>query len=131
MSRISRAHRDALDGDLLENLKEFHDLLEFGSSRDPEMIKECEQFGRRMTDALRLIQDGGIGWGYPDGDGRHELMLPPEELRRIIEAERGSLTSLDETVRAEREQYEGQWRGTREGREAGSSILGQPGGRAT
>jgi len=128
MIRISRAHRDALYGGLLKNLKEFHDLLDFGRSGGPERIEECEQIGRRMADALRLIQDGGIGWGYPKGDDPYKLTLPPDELRRIIETERGSLASLEETVRAEREQYEEQWQQTREARNACSSILDQLGG---
>jgi hypothetical protein len=125
---ISRPHRDALYGDLLENLRGFDQLLESADSRDPAKIEECEQIGQRMIDFLRLIQDGGIGWGYPDSDDPHELTLPPEELRRIIEAERGSLTSLEETLRAEREQFEEPWRRAREGREACSSILDQLGG---
>ena len=126
--RISRAHRDALYGGLLESLKEVDLLLELAHSSDPERIEESGQIGRRALDALRLIQDGGIGWGDPDGDDQHELALPREELGRIIEAQRAGLASLEESVRAERDQFEDQWRRTREGRDACSSILDQLGG---
>jgi len=130
MIRISRARRNALYRSLRADLKEFHQLLDLADSRDPEKIEECEQIGRRLVDLLRLIQDGGIGWGYPDGDGPHELTLPPEELRRIIEAERGSLASLEETFRAERDEFEEPWQRARKGREACNSILDQLRGRA-
>jgi hypothetical protein len=125
MIRISRARRNALYRSLQEELKDFHQLLELAGSRDPEKIEECEEIGQRMADVLRLIQDGGIGWGFPSGDHPHELTLPPKELRRIIEAERGSLASLEENLRAERDEFEEPWQRAKKGREACNSILDQ------
>ncbi|MGN6588635.1 MAG: hypothetical protein ACTHKT_14375 [Solirubrobacterales bacterium] len=125
MIRISRARRNALYRVPLVELKELDLLRELAGSRDPERIEECEEIGRRMVDVLRLIQDGGIGWGNPDGNGPHELTLPPEELRRIIEVEIGSLASLEETFRAERDEFDKPRRRMREGREACNSILDQ------
>jgi hypothetical protein len=126
---ISRAHRDALYGELLTSLNEADDLLRLGRARDPEDLEACERIGRRMADALRLIQDGGIGWGFRDEEEPCELKLPSEELRRIMEAQRGTMAALVESERAQREELEGRWRQTTEAREACSSVLDQLGGR--
>ena len=94
----------------------------------PEDLEGAERIGRRLAEALRLIQDGGIGWGYPQGDDAHELTLPPDELRRIIEAQRAGLAGL-ESGGAQREEEERGWRQTTEARAACTSILHQLGGR--
>ena len=127
---LSRAHRDALYRELLGGLgDELDDLRRFGKSKDPETLEGLGRIGRRVADALRLIQDGGLGWGFPAGKDPLELKLPREELRRIMEALRGDCATLEESERAEREEEQRHWRQTRESREACNAVLDQLGER--
>jgi hypothetical protein len=124
---ISRTHRDALYAELLTALSQFPDLDTLSASGRPEDIEECERIGRRLGEALRLIQDGGLGWGYPQGDGPVELMLPPEELRRIMAEQRRLLVVHQEANRADREQSDSEWNQAAEAREACTAVLEQIG----
>jgi hypothetical protein len=126
---LSRPHRDALYGELLRSLGEFEELQSIGQESDRKWVEASERIGRRMADVLRLIQDGGIGWGYPDGQDTYQLTLPLDELRRIIEAQRITFAAAEESERPEREESQRQWRQTKEAREACSSVLDQLGGR--
>jgi hypothetical protein len=80
---------------------------------------------------FRLIQDGSLGWGYPEGDEAVELTLPPAELRRIMEAQRRLLIVHQEANRPSREQAEAEWRQAEEARAACTAILEQLGAGGT
>jgi hypothetical protein len=124
---ISRTRRDALYAELLTALSQFPDLDTLSVSGQPEDIEECERIGRRLGEALRLIQDGGLGWGCPQSDESVELTLPPDELRRIMAEQRRRLVVHLEANRADREQTESEWRQAEEARAACTAVLEQIG----
>jgi hypothetical protein len=124
---LSRAHRDALYSELLNVLGETHDLEGLRSSGLPADITQCQQIGRRLTDALRLIQDGGLGWGFPDTDEAVELTLPPDELRRIMESLRRLLVVHQEANRSDRDQTKAEWQQATEARAACTAVIEQIG----
>lgn len=122
---ISRAHRDALYGSFLMLLGQFRDLETFGASNEPEEIAACERAGERLTGMLRLIQEGGLGWGYPGGGDLVTMTLPPGELRRIVSEQRRLFVRAHEAVRSDREETEAEWNLTEEAREACTAVLEQ------
>jgi hypothetical protein len=122
---ISRAHRDALYGAFLLLLNQVSDLEAFGHSSDEEHIATCERVGRRLTGMLRLIQEGGLGWGYPADGGFVTMTLPPGELRQIITEQRRIFLEHQEANRADREETEAEWRLSEEAREACTVVLEQ------
>jgi len=124
---VSRAHRDALYAELLTALSEVPDLEVCSSSALPDEIEKCERIGRRLSEVFRLIQDGGLGWGYVDGGESVELTLPPHELRRIMETQRRLLVVHQEANRPDREQAELEWRQAEEARAACTAVLEQIG----
>jgi hypothetical protein len=126
---ISRAHRDALYGSLLLLLGQFGDLETFGDSSEPEEIATCERAGRRLTGILRLIQEGGLGWGYPEDDGIVRMTLPPEDLRRLLTEQRRLFVEHQEATRSDREGTESEWKLADEAREACTAVLEQIGER--
>jgi hypothetical protein len=121
---VSRAHRDALYNELLTALAEVPDLRELSDSARPEDIERCERIGRRLDEVLRLIQ-GGLGWGYPEGDAAVELKLPPDELRPIVECQRRLLVIHQEANQSDREDTQAEWRQAEEAREACTAVLEQ------
>jgi hypothetical protein len=127
---ISRAHRNALYRETLIDLSELDALRREYESEDPDM-EVCERIGGRATDALRLIQDGGLGWGCPTADdsaaGNVELTLPAEELRRLILGKRGTLAQAAQMRQREREGTDSEWEQLDKAREACTSILDQLG----
>lgn len=128
---VSRAHRDALYAELLTALSEVPDLSAWTASSRPDEIGNCERIGRRLSDVCRLIQDGGLGWGYPEGNEAVELTLPPHELRRIMEAQRRLLVLHQEANRSDREETELEWRQAEEARAACTAVLEQIGEEVT
>ncbi len=122
---ISRAHRDALYGSFLLLLGQFRDLETFGHNGDEESIGTCERVGRRLTGMLRLIQEGGLGWGYPEGDGSVTMTLPTTELRRLVTEQRRILVAHQEATRSEREETEQEWTLSEEARDACTAVLEQ------
>ena len=121
---VSRAHRDALYAELLTALSEVPDLEELSGSDRPEEIERCERIGRRLDEVLRLIQ-GGIGWGYPEGEAAVELRLPPDELRQIVECQRRLLVIHQEANQSDREETQMEWRQAEEARAACTAVLEQ------
>jgi hypothetical protein len=122
---VSRAHRDALYAELLTALSEVGDLETCSRAVQPSEIAKCERIGGRLSEVFRLIQDGGLGWGYPEGDEPVEVTLAPVELRRIMETQRRLLVVHHEANRSDREQTELEWRQAEEAREACTAVLEQ------
>jgi len=128
---LSRAHRDALYSELLNVGAEARDLNYLSHSSTKEDIQRCEDIGRRLTDALRLIQDGGLGWGFPEIDDAAELTLPPDELLRIMESQRRLFVVQQEANRSDREHAESEWRQAGEARDACTAVIEQIAGEVT
>ncbi len=124
---ISRAHRDALYGSFLLLLNQFSDLESFGHRSDEESIATCERVGSRLTGMFRLIQEGGLGWGYPEGEGSVTMTLPAAELRRLMVEQRRVFVAHQEATRFDREETEAEWKLSEEAREACTAVLEQLG----
>lgn len=124
---VSRAHRDALYSELLTAFGELPDLDALSDSTGVAEIEKCERIGRRLSEVFRLIQDGGLGWGFPGGDGAIELTLPQDELRQIMESQRRLLVLHQQANQADREETEQEWRQAEEAREACTAVLEQIG----
>ncbi len=128
---ISRAHRDALYESFLMLLSQFHDLKTFGDSSKPEEIATCERAGRRLCAMLRLIEEGGMGWGYPEGAANIVPMtLPPEELGPIVTELRRIFVEYQEATHSEREDTEAEWKLADDARDACTAVLEQLAGEA-
>lgn len=100
---ITADQRNALYQMLLSDLSAFDDLQAAYAGGKQE---ESYRLGRRMTDCMRLIQDGGLGWGDNVAEDEVLLTLPREELRRILIAQRDHLLAHREATRREREEIE-------------------------
>jgi hypothetical protein len=98
--RLSRAARDALYEELVVDLGQMSDLERLAESNDRGDIEACEAIGARVLNALRLIQEGGIGWGATGEADFVELTLPPPELSRLVAHRHQLLTSFVESQRA-------------------------------
>lgn len=126
---ISRAHRDALYDELLTDLHQFRDLdgLVYGDDAGVPGPEDCERIGRCVTDALRLIQDGGVGWGYAEGDEPVYLTLPPEELRRIMLSQRRRFAVAHQARQRDKESTQAEWDRLAKAREVCADVLDQLG----
>jgi hypothetical protein len=103
---ISADQRDALYRRALDQLSAFDDLLQ---AVDAGEIEAAYRLGRRMTDALRLIQEE-LGW-EPTGAPRELQHIPSQDLLSILSRIRddatlqyGSLRPELEAVRAPAEE---------------------------
>lgn len=105
---ISAAQRNALYRLILIDLSGFIDLQTAFDGEKAD-LETCYRLGRRVTDGLRLIQDGGLGWGNETPGELVELTLPAEELRRILTEQQDQLVAHREATRPEREDTEAEW----------------------
>ena len=126
---ISRAHRDALYDELLTDLEQFRELsgLVFGENAHVPDPTDCDRIGRRLTDALRLIQDGGIGWGYAEDDEPVYLTLPRCELRRIMVDQRRRFAVAHQARQRDKESTQTEWDQLKRAREVCADVLDQLG----
>lgn len=106
---ISAAQRNALYRLILIDLSSFVDLQTAFDGEKAD-LETCYRLGRRLTDGLRLIQAGGLGWGNETPDDLVELTLPAAELRRILSAQQDQLVAHREATRPEREDSEAEWK---------------------
>ena len=60
---ISADQRNALYRLLLGDFSVARDLEAACGRGEQSDMEECYRLGRRVTDCMRLIQDGGLGWG--------------------------------------------------------------------
>jgi hypothetical protein len=123
--RLSRAARDALFAELLLDLGQVPDLERMAESEDAEDIRECELIGARVLNALRLIQDCGIGWGRSGDADYVELSLGPGDLTPLVAERLGILTRFVESARTEWERDNREFGKFVEAREACARILDQ------
>lgn len=127
---ISRAHRDALYESFLMLLSQVGDLESFAESSEDDAIATCERVGRRLTAIFRLIQEGPLGWGYPQDEGSVTMTMDRGELARILSELRGLFVESQEATRSQREEAESAWKLSQEAREACTAMLEQLAGRA-
>lgn len=118
---ISVEQRDALYSLILDELNAFEDLR---LAYEADEIEASYRLGRRVSDGLRLIVDGGLGWGT-HAASPIELKLPPEDLRRIFGNLRRNAISLYESMRPEQEELQAEWAAIKQVQEACSEVLEQ------
>jgi hypothetical protein len=95
---ISADQRDALYRRALDQLRAFDDLLQ---AVDAGEMEAAYRLGRRMTDALRLIQEE-LGW-EPVGGSRELRHIPPQDLLPTLSRIRDDATLQYESLRPELE----------------------------
>jgi hypothetical protein len=103
---ISSLQRDALYALLMAGFGELSDLERATMTDD---LETCYRLGRRVTDALRLIVDGGLGWGETTGQESATLALPPDDLRRILNEIRRGAVHFQKGVQPEYEEKRDEW----------------------
>jgi hypothetical protein len=123
--KLSRSARDALFAELAADLGQMSDLERLAESDDPKHIAECEVIGARVVNALRLIQEGGIGWGRTGDSDFVELALDPRELAPLVAHRQQILTAFIELQRAEWERDRRDFTEFVEARDACGTILAQ------
>jgi hypothetical protein len=118
---ISAEQRDALYTLVLDELTGYEDLR---IAYEADDLEASYRLGRRVSDALRLIVDGGLGWGTRAA-GPVELTLPPEDLRRIFSNLRRNAATLYEAMRPEQEEVAAEWAEIKQVRETCGEVLEQ------
>lgn len=118
---IAAEQRDALYSLVLDELNAFEDLR---LAYETDDVETSYRLGRRVGDGLRLIVDGGLGWGARAA-GPVELTLPPDDLRRIFSNLRRSAIGLYEAMRPEQEELEAEWAEIKRVQETCSEVLEQ------
>lgn len=121
---ISGAQRDALYTILLNLLSGFGDLENCYEHDEPD-FESCYRLGRRMCDCLRLIVDGGFGWGDTTGRNTVVLTLPPDELVPILSRLRDTAIARHESMRPEQAEKQSEWNEVALARDACSAALDQ------
>ncbi len=119
---ISGAQRDALYALIMA---EFGALSELEKATVTDDLETCYRLGRRVTDALRLIADGGLGWGETTAQDAISLTLPADELRRILSEMRRGAISFQEGMRDEYEDKRDEWETGKLAQSACTDVLEQ------
>lgn len=121
---ITGAQRDALYQVLITQLSVFDDLRLAYERRDVD-IALSNSLGRMVADAIRLIMDGGIGWGDISAADSVELTLSEPELRSILGGVRCASVKLLEALRPEFEEKLAKLQGIELARDACTHALTQ------
>lgn len=122
---ISRAGRDALFQYLIAEIAGLDDLERLAESEEPKEIEECKIIGERVLSALRLIQEGGIGWGRIREESYIRLSMTPQDLARLVTESQKQLTQLVESERTSWEESRYEFAAFVDARDACTAILNQ------
>jgi hypothetical protein len=117
---IKPEQRDALYSWLLDQLNGFDDVTEAVGRSE---FEKAQRYGRRVSDALRLIIDG-LGWERNANDDV-ALTIPPDELRRIMRSIWEDAIVQYEEERPEQEEFRRAWDRTALVRDTCSAVLDQ------
>ncbi|HKF82062.1 MAG TPA: hypothetical protein VKB23_03765 [Solirubrobacterales bacterium] len=94
--------RDAVYAQITADFTLFGDLEHAMGVGEEEA---CYRLGRKITDGLRLILDGGLGWQQKTV-GPTVLTLPDSELRRILMRMEEQAVNLHESRRPDAEEVQ-------------------------
>lgn len=97
--------RDALFSQVSVDLGLIDDLQAAMSKGDEE---ECYRLGRRVSEALRLVVEGGLGWKERTAEPTL-LKLPDAEIRRSITRMHQDVRAGIEYKRPELEESQAEW----------------------
>ena len=117
---IKPEQRDALYSWLLDQLNGFDDVTAAAGRNE---FEKAQRYGRRVSDAMRLIVDG-LGWGRQANDDV-ALTIPPEELRRIMRSIWEDALVQYEEERPEQEKFRRNWERTALVRDTCVEVLDQ------
>jgi len=113
--------RDALHAQILAEFTLFSDLERAVHEGDEEA---CYKLGRKLSDGLRLLVDGGLGWQRRTVDPT-VLMVPDSGLRRIASRMQDEAAAAYESMRRDREETLARWDEIDSIRAACDSVLNQ------
>jgi hypothetical protein len=102
---LKPAERDAIFTQIGADFTAFGDLEKAIDDGDEE---QCYILGRRLSDGLRLLLDGGLGW-RPRTAGPTVLTIPDEELLGIMSRLQERMVTLYESMRPDREETQAEW----------------------
>jgi hypothetical protein len=114
--------RDALWAQITADFTLLDDLERFALKEGDE--EACYRLGRRLSDGLRLILDGGLGWA-PKTTEPTVIKMPDPELKGLIGRMRERAIDLYETQIPEAEESEREFAPVKNLRDACESVLGQ------
>lgn len=118
---LSAQQRDALFAAILLTLRRFDELEQAIGQGD---LESAYRRGREITDGLRLIADGGLGWAVKTAEPT-TLTLPEAELRPIIGRMKAEADAVYENRRPDREETEREWAEVTDTRDACQAVLDQ------
>jgi hypothetical protein len=119
--QIPAEQRDALYASILVSFDASEDLDRAIATGD---LERAYKVGRKISDGLRLILDGGLGFASQTA-GPSILKLPAEELRGIVSRMKAEADAVWDRKRPEREETRREWAEITDVQEACTSILGQ------
>jgi hypothetical protein len=120
-STLKSEERDALFFQVSLNLDLLGDLQMAISKGNEE---ECYKLGRRVSDALRLMIEGGLGWRERT-QGSTVLTLPDQEVRQIVTRVQRDVMAAIEHKRPEHEESRSEWEELAAIKDACQSVLNQ------
>jgi hypothetical protein len=118
---LEAQERDALFAQVEVDLGLLRDLQ---AAIDQGNEEECYQLGRRVSDALRLVVAGGLGW-REGTHGATVLTLSDEEIRHTVTRMRADVMAAIEHKRPEHEENQSEWEELAAIEKACEYILGQ------
>jgi hypothetical protein len=121
---ITGTQRDSLYQVLLTELSVFDDLRTAYERLDADS-ETSDKLGRMVADALRLIMDGGVGWGDQSHEEKVELTLPDGELQLVLARVRCAANRLLVALRPEYEERLEKLKEVELARETCSEVLVQ------
>ena len=86
--------------------------------------EECYRLGRRVSEALRLVVEGGLGWRERTAEAT-VLNLPDEELVRTVTRMERDVGAGIEYKRPEHEESQAEWDGLLATKAACQAVLDQ------
>jgi len=86
--------------------------------------EECYKLGRILSDGLRLLLDGGVGWRSKTAEDT-VLTIPDQELRGIMSRLQDRMVMLDESMRPDREGSQAVWDEIATVRDSAGEVLKQ------
>jgi len=118
---LKSEERDALFFQVSPNLDLLGDLQMAMSEGNEE---ECYNLGRRVSDALRLVIEGGLGWRERT-QGSTVLTLPDQEITRLVNRIQRDVRMSIEYKRPEHEESCSEWERLAAVMDACKSVLSQ------
>ena len=118
---LEPAERDALHARILAAFTLFGDLDTAISEGNEEA---CYKLARKISDGLRLLLDGGLGWQQRTV-GPTVLTIPDSELRQIVGRMKIEAMAVCEARRPEHEESRAEWEEIEMVRDACKTVLEQ------